>query len=1042
MPTLAVSPLGAAKRLASLRLRVVALLVLIFGFALAAASYVLLEDRRLNLAAAKQRIQGDVQRIAEEQNDVVERIEQLLTLMQVVQRFEDFQGSHCPKMLGELARHDRHIANILIAGPDGDVICNASSSAPAHSIGDRRYFRKALAAPGIVIDEAVVSRSTGKWSLPFAKAIRDAEGYTRGVMVVALDLEWLGQELAKASYPAHARINLVSSEGWVLARYPDPERLVGTNKADTPFFRSLQAMQGKGVAETVGLDGEERIIAFAHFAQGAEGPLYLGLALSKELLMAPVNQRFSAALAYAAAIAVVAFAAIWLGGERLLLRPVSAITRAARRLGAGHYDARTGLAYKNDEIGELARTFDDMAVSLASKSELLRVNRALRVLSGCNNVLIHAESEENLLVDVCRTIVDAGGYRMAWVGMAEQDEAKSVRPVARYGAEAGYLDQVHISWSDTERGSGPTGTAIRTGTPQVNANFAADPRALPWREDALRRGYASSVALPLRDQRGTFGALSIYAAEPDAFSAEEMKLLVELADDLSFGVRALRAGRERDAALRAKEQYLKFFRLSRDLMVIADPFGCFKEVNPAFQQLTGYTEAELLAKPFLDFVAAEDRQRTADEMKLQVAQRPSMNFENSYVCKDGGRRLLSWVAYFDKTEGITYATARDITESRRNELALRRVNRALTALSNGNMALIHATDEASLLDEMCKVIAALEGYRVAWVGYVEDHGAQRLKPMAQSGYEEDVLDHPIELSASDERGPLSAAVETGKAQVVQDVLTDPRYTRWRGNAVKLGYGSVLIAPLKDDGQVFGTLSIYADERNAFDDDEIRLLDELANDLAFGVKTLRGEAARRKAESRLERSMEDSLQAIAYTLEMRDPYTAGHQRRVAALAVAIAREMGLPAEEVHGIHLAATVHDLGKIRVPAEILASPSKLTDLEFQMIKMHSQAGYDILKGIDFPWPLAEIILQHHERLDGSGYPRGLKGNETLIGARIVAIADTVEAMASHRPYRPAIGIDQALKEIDRNRDRLYDAAAADACVALFREKRFAFPA
>ncbi len=189
-------------------------------------------------------------------------------------------------------------------------------------------------------------------------------------------------------------------------------------------------------------------------------------------------------------------------------------------------------------------------------------------------------------------------------------------------------------------------------------------------------------------------------------------------------------------------------------------------------------------------------------------------------------------------------------------------------------------------------------------------------------------------------------------------------------------------------------------------------------------------------------MEDSLQAIAYTLELRDPYTAGHQRRVAALAAAMAREMGLSPEEVHGIQLAATVHDLGKIRVPAEILASPSKLSDVEFQMIKMHSQAGYDILKGIDFPWPLAETILQHHERLDGSGYPRGLKEKDIVTGAKIVAIADTVEAMASHRPYRPAIGIDKALDEISRNRGRLYDAAAADACVALFREKKFSFPA
>jgi len=173
--------------------------------------------------------------------------------------------------------------------------------------------------------------------------------------------------------------------------------------------------------------------------------------------------------------------------------------------------------------------------------------------------------------------------------------------------------------------------------------------------------------------------------------------------------------------------------------------------------------------------------------------------------------------------------------------------------------------------------------------------------------------------------------------------------------------------------------------------------------------------------------------------MRDPYTAGHQRRVAELASAIAKEMRLPKEKIEGIHMAGLIHDIGKIAVPAEILSKPSKLSKMEMDLIKAHSQVGYELLKEIDFPWPVANIVLQHHERLDGVGYPQGLKGDEILLEARILAVADVVEAMASHRPYRPALGLDAALDEIKQGKGKLYEPAAVDACLVLF-EKGFTF--
>jgi PAS domain S-box-containing protein len=196
----------------------------------------------------------------------------------------------------------------------------------------------------------------------------------------------------------------------------------------------------------------------------------------------------------------------------------------------------------------------------------------------------------------------------------------------------------------------------------------------------------------------------------------------------------------------------------------------------------------------------------------------------------------------------------------------------------------------------------------------------------------------------------------------------------------------------------------------------------------------------KSYQKLQRALESSVNSMAIIGEMRDPYTAGHQRRVMGLAVAIARQMKMSEEMISAIRIASIVHDIGKISVPAEILSKPGKLNEMEFNIIKSHPKMGYDILSTIEFLYPIAEIVYQHHERMDGSGYPRGLRGNEIIIEARVLMVADVVEAMASHRPYREALGIDKALAEIKSNKGILYDEHVVDACVFLFEKRGFKF--
>ncbi len=192
--------------------------------------------------------------------------------------------------------------------------------------------------------------------------------------------------------------------------------------------------------------------------------------------------------------------------------------------------------------------------------------------------------------------------------------------------------------------------------------------------------------------------------------------------------------------------------------------------------------------------------------------------------------------------------------------------------------------------------------------------------------------------------------------------------------------------------------------------------------------------------KLRKSFVGTIRAMSLIVETRDPYTAGHQKRVSSLARVIAQEMGFPNDIVDTIRIASTIHDIGKISIPAEILSKPGRLIDMEFSLIKLHPQSGYDILRDAELPYPIAEIVLQHHERLDGSGYPQGLKDGQILLESQIVSVADVVEAMASHRPYRPALGVDVALEEIEKNKCVLYDEKVVDACLKLFRDKGFKF--
>ncbi len=391
-------------------------------------------------------------------------------------------------------------------------------------------------------------------------------------------------------------------------------------------------------------------------------------------------------------------------------------------------------------------------------------------------------------------------------------------------------------------------------------------------------------------------------------------------------------------------------------------------------------------------------------------------------------------------EGAVFIIS-DVTERQRATEKINNLNTLLQAIKNINEALLRVKDEKELFQQTCNLLGMVPYVRFTWIGLVQPDSFE-VKPIAWAGHEDGYLSE-IKVTWDDSphgAGPHRHGHQNRATRIVEDIENDPIFQPWRQKAQQRGYASCIAFPLIDESTTLGSLNVYAEKKNAFRAEELEFLEQVAGDIAVGVKSLRLEQEVVQSLIKFQVIMIQTVEAIASMAEMRDPYTAGHQRGVTRLALALARKLGLAVDRIEGLRVAGFLHDIGKIIIPAEILNKPGKLNEYELNLIKTHSQAGYDILQKIDFPWPVAQIVLQHHERLDGSGYPQGLTGSNILLEARILAVADVMEAMASHRPYRPGLGVEKALEEITRNQGTLYDPQVVEACVKLFNRNEFHF--
>ncbi len=461
------------------------------------------------------------------------------------------------------------------------------------------------------------------------------------------------------------------------------------------------------------------------------------------------------------------------------------------------------------------------------------------------------------------------------------------------------------------------------------------------------------------------------------------------------------------AALKETRQgYRRLFENSRDGMEVIDrSTGRIAVANQAAARIFGFdTPAEMVGINPLDYLPPEDRERVAGMMSEYLFEKDMRQTMELRARKtDGSTVWLSALGtkteYQGRAAGLI--SLRDVTDRKQTEQAFEDSERRYRLLAENASDVIWVTDLKFKPEYLSPSISRLLGYTV---------------DEAMMGTPETMLTGPSLEAARDAFGRALAFVQAGPGRPPRGGRLELQLRRKDGSPV---WVDTTVAFLPDaNGRPMEIVGVLRDisERK-------KVEEELHDSLQV-----------------LERTIESAIQAIASTAETKDPYTAGHQRRVAQLACAIAAELGLPGDRIRLIRTAGLLHDLGKISLPAEILIKPGRLSGLELAVIKTHPRVAYDVLKNVESFGGIAEIIFQHHERMDGSGYPSGLRGEEILLEARILAVSDVVEAMSSHRPYRPALGLENALEEIACNSDTLYDPDVASACLRVFRLGQFKF--
>ena len=679
---------------------------------------------------------------------------------------------------------------------------------------------------------------------------------------------------------------------------------------------------------------------------------------------------------------------------------------------------RAARKFSNEDraiLDDLAQIIEQQMIAIKLERLATLAQRRVERLNAFNVFLNHTntaigrlDTSEAILAAVCEVAVQEGDFLLAWAGVLNK-EGDKVIPQAAFGGAADYVAGLVITTNPTLKTSmGPTRRCMVEQRIIVSNDFDGDAATAPWHMLGGKYGIRSSAAVPVIVDGNAIAALTFYSGYEDHFDAELTLLLEEAARNVSLALQASRSLRDKELAEIARKasetRFSRAFNASPvPMQIVSCASGLIRFVNKAHEQSFGYGYAEMPDEKAWFRLAFPDPTESARHLAEwrevvlphAVASGPShvsISPEMTICCKDGSPRICR--AYTSVSGDDIVVQFLDLTEIKRSAAELVERERSYRRMVEQSPLGIYVVQNGEIVYANPR-LSEIIGWSTKEILGSDSCDLLHYDP----GLAEQVRCSRARLLLGEARVVTFDVTARGKSGRVLDLVTHGVLVAWDGEAAIV----VMVEDVTERNQAQRQIAAYVAE--------------------------------------LEGTVGTTLEAVATMVEMRDPYTAGHENRVSIIAADIAREMGWSEERCHSLQLAGLVHDIGKIAIPAEILTKPSRLTPLEYEMIKTHAERGYEILKNVKGPVPIAQIIRGHHERMDGSGYPRGLKGDEILLETRVLAVADVLESMASHRPYRPALGLDAGLEELQLHRGTWFDEDVVDALVRLVREKGYTLP-
>ena len=688
-----------------------ALCLLLFAGARFAAD----NARNKVIEAEKQNLLVVAKQLAQQQSLVLERVNNLLSLLAIEPRLRQPARSDCVEYLRMFsARLPEQYDEIQVLQPDGSLACSSLPIAQELNAGDRAGFGAALAVERSVAGDAMVSRSTGARVLPVYRALRDDAGTVKSVISISIETSRFVRAIVDARLPAGTNVGLVDSKGMVVVRHPDPDGWTGRDASRMPLFTVLSAQREPGVAETAGLDGAARIIAFVPLARPLEGQLTLFVSEPVDAITGAAQAWYRTLALGAALVLAALFLLLWAGSERILLRPLSRLAHFGRQLSQGDASARRGFGQAARALGKFGRPLDSMAETLSSGVDAARSNRALQALVAGKRIQVDNAGEQAIFDSICRSIVDSGGYRAAWVGLPTSAADGMVAPAAAAGVTIEYLQQVAAIWKSAGPENSAVGRALRDNSPCVIADIQAEPGQEHWRDIAHQHQVAAVVALPLHRDGMVSGVLVIYAAEAGSFATNEVGLLADLATDID---KALLARRERlrrreaeDARDASHRQLVESQRIahvgsweghrSSGRLEGSDEFYRIYEFRPE--------QGGMKFQAMFDAIHPDDRERVSASFAASITAREPCTSTHRLLFPDGRIKIVQQYCETqcadDGTPLASSGTVQDVTDLVSAQSALRERAREIRCLYD----VFRATEQDDKsVEEVCAAVAAI-----------------------------------------------------------------------------------------------------------------------------------------------------------------------------------------------------------------------------------------------------------------------------------------------------------------------------------------------